>query len=48
MQHSPSVLPAPFSDVASPSGKISHPSDAPLLCPFVPPSSSAKMDKIKY
>jgi len=49
MQHSPSVLPTPFSVVASPSCKIPTPPDASLLRPsFVPPSSSAMMGKIKY
>ena len=49
MQHSPSVLPTPFSVVASPSCKISTPPDASLLHhSFVPPSSSAVMEKIKY
>jgi len=49
MQHSPSVLPTPFLVVISPSRKISNPPDASLLrLSFVPPSSSAMMDKIKY
>ena len=49
MQLSPSVLPTAFLVLVSPSSKISNPPDTSLLRPsFVPPSSSAMMDKIKY
>jgi hypothetical protein len=49
MQHLPSVLATPFLVVASRSSKISNPQNASLLwLSYVPPSSSAKMDKIKY
>ena len=49
MQHSPLVLPTPFSVVASRSYKIPAPSDASLFRhSSVPPTSSAMMGKIKY
>jgi hypothetical protein len=48
MQNSHSGLPTPFLVVASPSGNISNPPDVSSVHPFVPPSSPAMMDKIKY